>query len=352
MKKYFFTIFLIILSLFPLLIFSRDLEGRYPRIGALTLTPDVHPIVYGQYLFNFALAVIGIFAFFSLVWAGFQYLTSAGNVEVKRAAKERVKATFLTLAILAFSYLILTTFRKEWERMALISPTLVGTPPTYPTYQYTADPLLHVRNTAKTMKEIIESIKEESNDFKTLLDNCTCGNLINICSFAPGCKNVGCAGDPCPNRQDIEEEQIKLRLKLEELLFYHRLLVDATTKKNLTAALWGRQPTPQIENQLEALRNLVAKLENPISKLRPLIPDYTNLANECEIEDHCEGQCHTLATNSITKCSPATANCYSKSGTPLCPMTKVNNINSNINNLAGEIANILNEIESFSLGFQ
>ncbi len=228
MRKYLLTT--IFLLSFPLFVFSRGLELEYPRIGTLTLSPTSHPILYGQYVFNFVLTTIGILAFFSLVWSGFQYLTSAGNVEVQRAAKERMKATFLALLILLFSYLILTAFRREWGRLALITPPLVGTTAIYPSPPgYNFDPLLHIHDTAKTMRGVAESIRREGGDLRDLLSNCTCGNLTPICVFAPNCQHVGCAGDPCENRQEIEEEQIKLRIKLEELLFYHRLLVDATT---------------------------------------------------------------------------------------------------------------------------
>jgi hypothetical protein len=353
MKKYFLTI-IFLLSL-PLFTFSTGLEVRYPRVGTLTLTEPTHPSFYTQYVFNFALAVIGILAFFSLVWAGFQYLTSAGDVEVQRAAKERMKATFLALLILLFSYLILTTFRREWGRLALFTPPLVGTPAIYPSPPaYSFDPLLHIHETAKTMRGIAESIRQESNDFRNWLNNCICENLTPSCAFAPNCRNVGCVGDPCKNRQEIEEEQIKLRIKLVELLFYHRLLIDATTEEHLTSFLWGRQLTPEFQAQLQNLRNLVEELEEPANEIRALIPEYTNLANEVEIDDSCEAECRVEPIDSVQRCAPVSNACRTKPGAPpLFPRDEIDRLlekgSPNIMDSIEEIIGILQNIESFSL---
>lgn len=351
MKKYFF---LTLFFLFPSFA-SAALEIRYPRIGTLILNHSTEPHTYVQYLFNFSLIVIGILAFFSLVWAGFQYLTSAGNVEVQKKSKERIKATFLALFILLFSYLILTLFKREWGQLSSVSPSMVGAPAApYPTSNYTSDPLIHIHDTAKTMREKAESIQKESGDFKNLLSECTCENLIPACAFAPECKNTGCVGEPCKNRKDIEKEQIKLRMKLIELLFYYRLLVDATTEEHLTSALWRRETTPQIQEKLQKLRDLVEELKEPVNQIRQLIPEYTELANRIKINGNCESDCEVQSTDSVKKCVPLVKNCrLRKNASPLYPKDDLERIlergSPSINNSIGRIIETLQKIESFTL---
>ncbi len=122
MKKFLFSFFLISLFLIWIVPFyfveaavqPRPLEIRYPEIEGFkpetveTLTPE-----YAKYIFNFAIWTSGLIALGVLVYAGFQYLTSAGNPEKVKDAKDRIASALLGLVILFGSYLILITINPQ-----------------------------------------------------------------------------------------------------------------------------------------------------------------------------------------------------------------------------------------------
>mgnify|MGYP000137060830 CR=1 FL=1 len=352
MKKHIFTILIFL----PSLVFSGGLEVRYPRIGGITLSGITHPAFYAQYIFNFALGTIGIFAFLSLVLAGFQYLTSTGDPQIKQKAKERIKSTLFAIAILAFTYIILTFFRREWEQIPTISPQPVGLPPTVtPWIQRSYDPLLHIRTTANNMNSVAEEIKQLATNFTDNTKDCKCENTKASCVFVnyPYCDFVKCVGDPCANRQAIDETQIKLRIKVEQLLFYYRVLEDAAKEEHLTPDLWGPleiNPVRRtvIEAQLNQLRNLVEELRDPINQLKPLITEFTNLSNQCKAEGKCQGSCILQVQTNFSKCLPSPETCTAiNPNEPICPINDIESRNVQLTNLITQIQNILGQIRSY-----
>jgi hypothetical protein len=350
MKKYIFTILIFL----PLLVFGVGLEVSYPRIGGITLRGVTHPAFYAQYIFNFALATIGIFAFFSLVLAGFQYLTSAGDPETRKKAKERIKSTFFAILILAFTYIILTLFRREWGQIATISPQPVGSPPVVtPWRRPSYDPLLHVHTTANNMNSVAEEIKQLATNFINSLKDCKCENTKTSCAFTnyPYCEFVKCLGDPCGNRQTIDEIQVKLRIKIEQLLFYYRVLEDAVREDHLTPDLWGPleiRSRDIIEGRLNQLRRLVENLRDPVNQLRPLITEFTALSNQCEAQGKCQGDCVLQVQTNFSKCLPSPEHCTAiDPNQPLCPVNDAESRNTQLTNLINQIQDILGQIRSF-----
>lgn len=75
--------------------------------GTTTLTDLV------QYFYEWGISIGALFAFISIVVAGFQYLTSVGNPFKIAQAMERIKASFLGLALLLGTFLILNTINPE-----------------------------------------------------------------------------------------------------------------------------------------------------------------------------------------------------------------------------------------------
>lgn len=67
----------------------------------------------GQWGFNFILSTSVLAAFGVLVWAGFMWLTSAGDTTKISEAKTKIKAAIIGLLIIFFSYLIITTINPE-----------------------------------------------------------------------------------------------------------------------------------------------------------------------------------------------------------------------------------------------
>lgn len=108
---------------------SRPLEVDYPLIQEapiLTTVEGTNLTQYIKYVFYFALAISGIIALISLIWAGFIYLTSAGSVEKMTDAKSRMGAAFLGLVILFGSWMILYTINPQFTELKIkeLNPTL------------------------------------------------------------------------------------------------------------------------------------------------------------------------------------------------------------------------------------
>ncbi len=119
MKKNFFIILFFILFL-PLAGFAAGTEVEYPSVPSATV-PTVTTTFpeYAKYLVNFSLMVSGIVAFGVLVWAGFLYLTSAGNLSQMEDARRKIIGSLLGLAIIIGSYIILYTINPQLVRWNL-----------------------------------------------------------------------------------------------------------------------------------------------------------------------------------------------------------------------------------------
>ncbi|MBZ1348507.1 MAG: pilin [Candidatus Nealsonbacteria bacterium] len=66
-----------------------------------------------QYFYEWGIALGGLIAFIALIIAGFLYLTSVGDPEKMKQAKDRIVSAFLGLALLLGSWLILHTINPE-----------------------------------------------------------------------------------------------------------------------------------------------------------------------------------------------------------------------------------------------
>ncbi|MFC1663533.1 hypothetical protein ACFL0A_00140 [Patescibacteria group bacterium] len=66
-----------------------------------------------EYLFNFALMIGGLAAFFMLILGGFRYLTSTGNPTATSDAKDRITSAILGLLLLLASYLLLQVINPD-----------------------------------------------------------------------------------------------------------------------------------------------------------------------------------------------------------------------------------------------
>jgi len=117
MKK-FFVIIIVSIMLFSLANFAfaqgRELEIKYPEIEGERPEEITTPVPeYVKYIYNFLIWISGFIALGVLIYAGFQYFTSAGSPEKINEAKDRIKAALLGLLILFGSYLILITINPE-----------------------------------------------------------------------------------------------------------------------------------------------------------------------------------------------------------------------------------------------
>lgn len=117
MKK-FCAIVILFIILFGLVGFvfaqARELEVDYPEVQGEKPEQVTTPVPeYVKYIFNFLIAISGVIALGVLVYAGFQYFTSTGNIEKISDAKSRITAALLGLVILFGSYLILYSINPD-----------------------------------------------------------------------------------------------------------------------------------------------------------------------------------------------------------------------------------------------
>ena len=117
-------IFLLIL-LFSILFISSAvfaLEVQWPRSPAGTeLTEDSNLTILVKYLYEWGIVLGGLVVFFVLIFAGFQYLTSAGDPLKMKEARERIVAAVGGLVLLLGSWLILNTLNPELTRLSVPS---------------------------------------------------------------------------------------------------------------------------------------------------------------------------------------------------------------------------------------
>jgi len=92
------------------------------------LTPDTRFHEFISYIYEWGISLGGIAVFIMLVWAGIEYLTSAGDPGKMRSAIKRIKSSILGLALLLTSWLILNTINPQLVRLAPL-PSLWGGEP-------------------------------------------------------------------------------------------------------------------------------------------------------------------------------------------------------------------------------
>jgi hypothetical protein len=207
MKKAIITIFLFLIPLAVLA--SGELEVDYPSIPK---TEDIENIEAGlpyyiKYIFNFSLWIVGILAFVLLIKTGFEYLTSAGNPSKLKETKDQMLAILLGIAILFGSTFILKTIDPSFTNLDIGEIETVETlPPPSPTQSISPDPLVRIRNLAKTTKDsIAPTLKDENKKLNPLVVKCNCIYTSSKCD----CKSWTCTpvygnGGGCPCKKFLE----------------------------------------------------------------------------------------------------------------------------------------------------
>jgi hypothetical protein len=120
LNKYFFLILILflfcLLSDFALAVEERALELVYPKVPGASTTPETVATglpEYANYIFQFAVIVIGFIIFGVLVYNGIIYLTSAGDPSKMTDARTGIFAGFLGAIILLSAYLIFNTINPQ-----------------------------------------------------------------------------------------------------------------------------------------------------------------------------------------------------------------------------------------------
>lgn len=92
----------------------RPLEVVYPEIeGFKPETAQTDIAEYVRYIYYFFVVIAGFFAMGALFYGGFRYMTSVGNPEALKDAKDQIFAALLGLLILLSSWLILYNINPQ-----------------------------------------------------------------------------------------------------------------------------------------------------------------------------------------------------------------------------------------------
>lgn len=135
-----FAFFLVFISYFSVLVWaeetasiSDDLSNiatggaPFPRQPTVTIPTQGLPTDLGQLIqqiFTWSLAVLGIAVFVMVFYAGFLWLTAAGNTAKVGEAKSRITNAVFGAIILLSAYLILYTINPDFVRSSVNIPGL------------------------------------------------------------------------------------------------------------------------------------------------------------------------------------------------------------------------------------
>lgn len=357
---------------------ARELEIKYPPMRGLQPERVDFPITgYVKYIFNFAIAIVGLIALGVLIVSGIQYLTSAGEPETLKSAKSRIKSAFLGILILLFSYLILFTINPQLVIFKMpglkeIALTPLEIPPPEEKVPKLLDKIKEIADKVKTISEGIEVLAKE---IKELTDKCDCGNTQSLCICTGGDALASCqprrcyAGPtsqpaletgfhPCLDVEKIQNLQQSILAFRYELLYYKNrafaegddLVLELTKLKRESTYYEGmrqieteaevkeyyEEKKKGVDKEIELKTQLLEKLNDLVSYITMIskpIYEIATLPDDClsNVEDSCDANCAGGCHDIREGCQPAKC-----SGGNPCP--------------TGEIQNRLNEIKEFRAG--
>ena len=90
-----------------------NLNLEYPCVNGVDLNADQDLNQIALWFYYFIIFISGIAAFVSIVWGGFDWLTSAGNSGKLSTAKDRIQSALLGLLIILSSYIIMKVINPE-----------------------------------------------------------------------------------------------------------------------------------------------------------------------------------------------------------------------------------------------
>lgn len=109
MKKIIFWLTII----FPLSALAAGLQVDLPTVGGIKPTESFGPGHWIQYIFVFALSIVGLAVIAAFVWAGIEYMTAGDNSSKVSSARSRMWSAVQGLIILLGSYIVLNTINPD-----------------------------------------------------------------------------------------------------------------------------------------------------------------------------------------------------------------------------------------------
>jgi len=185
-----------------------------------------------QSIYTSRLAMGGIIAFIALLIAGVLYLTSAGDPNKLREARERFKAVFIGLLILYSSYIILLTINPNLVSFEIPSlEEVVIDPEEGPPLEPIAPTLLErVQELARGIaQEAGPGIERSADRIQGSALECSCIFAQSSCMCTGGtddddCEAQGCyagtGSHPCRDWEQIQENQRLIIAWRDELIYY------------------------------------------------------------------------------------------------------------------------------------
>jgi len=126
-KNIFFL--LVLIGIFGISFSVFALELNWPASpGGIDLNDKSTLTELIAYIYEWAMAIGGIAAFIALVSAGFQYLTSAGDITKMSDAKKQITSAITGLVLLLSTFLILSTINPELTTLDIPEITLSSNP--------------------------------------------------------------------------------------------------------------------------------------------------------------------------------------------------------------------------------
>lgn len=244
------TIRLFIVSVF-LLFFSFGLtspvfglEIKYPTIPGIPSPQEGDIFGLVNYFFNLAIYIAGAIALVSLIIAGLRYLTSAGDSNKLKSAKQQITSAFLGIIILLSAYLMLWYINPELLTIEMPElEEIVESPLELASEEITPTGLFgKVRRTAEIVRGIAKAVEQRSQDLKSQIEDCDCGKAVSMCT-CEGLEGKGAGGigasctaqkcyiqdfntQPCPDGKGIRKNQKNIAGFRDELLYYRNRLIE------------------------------------------------------------------------------------------------------------------------------
>lgn len=369
---------------------ERALEVEYPSFGFRQIQKNLLP-VYFKYIFNFIIGLAGLIALGALIYSGVRYLSSSGQPEKLKEARNQVLAAFWGIIILLSAYLILININPQLVLLKLEAPEEVILPPV-PAEPPLAPPphsdyLWRITEIASSTKKVAESSKQSSLDIRTLASRCSCQNTQPMClcqKYVGGsCEAVYCYSarptQPCSNDSQIKETQqdivasrfeilyykdriineredflLKIGNLEKEISFYNEEINEANIYLSKIGSEFEKRNQESLIQQLETRRDILVikkglyeSLENKLQELVDLINEISpslnrllQLPDQClpNVKEKCSGSCKGGCHDTL-ECAPVGCG----GGNP-CPMGEITSEVGTITNLENQIKGVSDEI--------
>ncbi len=162
---------------------KKVLELKWPSspIGTRLENDSTFPDLV-KYFYEWGISLGGLVAFISLVMAGFQYITSAGNAGKMKEARDQIDSAVLGLVLLLSSFLVLETINPQ---LTIFEPHefILETPP-YPIIE-----LLGLSDIKKPCEEVLIYADSQctGDSYPAQIGSCTPNIYFHLKDNFPNC---------------------------------------------------------------------------------------------------------------------------------------------------------------------